>query len=167
MKKLTKMLLCLLLLVASGYYANATIIASLTFTRLNSSGILGAGTVTKGHIEKLLGFSPTGEAIVSREERISCTGCCFKSCPDSYSIVKNDPEPPLLGDGMDEVSVQAIDNLLLYALNQITDNKLSGSHSFTQAVVTESGISLSYHFSVSWEVNDQGESTINVHRTKI
>lgn len=167
MKNMTKSIVCVVLLILAHYHANAKIIASLTFVRDNSGSVLGAGTVIKGFSEQIIGFTPTGEEIVSREERVSCSGCCFKSCPDSYAIVKNDPEPPVLGDGIEEASVEAIDNLMLYALNEISNNNTNGTHGFTQAVVNDEGVTFSYYFSVSWNVDDEGKSTINVHRERI
>lgn len=167
MKNMMKSLVCVVFLLLAHHNANSKIIASLTFTRDNSSSVLGAGTVMKGYSERIIGFSPTGEEIVAREERISCSGCCFKSCPETYAIVKNDPEPPLIGDGVEEASVTAIDDLLLYALNEISNNNNSGTHGFTQAVVNEEGVTFTYYFNVSWNVDDEGKSTINVHRDRL
>lgn len=167
MKNHFKNLACLLLLLTSSYYANSTIIASYSFARTNSAGILGAGTVEKISETKFLGRTADGEDIVSVREKINCSGCCFKSCPETFSPVKNDPEPPLVGEGIEDASVAAIDELMLYALNEINNSNNSGNHGFTQAIVNQNNITYTYYFSVNWSVSADGVTTITVNREKI
>lgn len=167
MKNTFKKLACLLLVLANSYYANSAIIASYSFARTNSSSILGAGTIEKISRTDVLGIAADGQQIVSVSERINCFGCCFKSCPETFSPVKNDPELPLLGVEIEAASVAAIDELMLYALNEIQNGNNSGNHGFTQAIVNQNNITYTYHFSVTWSVSAAGESTITVHREKI